>query len=77
MELKVYVHRTKKHNFEVCEAFSVCVNFENIPQDKRNDIDFINKGFQNDVKRMVLATPSVKKYGTRIHSFYKTSIRRF
>lgn len=74
MEIKVYLHRIKKKKYEVADCFSVCVDLDKLPEDKKTDVNFINEGFQNDVRRMALATPSVKKYGTRIYIIHKTSI---
>lgn len=71
MEIKVYLHRTKKKNFEVCEAFTVHIDFSKLPEDKQNDIDFINAGFQNDAKRIALRTKSVQKFGTGYISFVR------
>lgn len=71
MEIKVYLHRTKKKQFEVCEAFSVHIDFDKLPEDKANDIDYINEGFRNDAKRIAFNTPSVKKYGTGYLSFMR------
>lgn len=71
MEIKVYLHRTKKKEFEVCECFSVFVNLDKLPEDKQNDIDFINAGFQNDAKRIALSTKSVQKFGTGYISFIR------
>ena len=47
MILRVYLHRTKKHEFEVADAFEVKVDLENLPEDKKEDLDYINLGFKN------------------------------
>lgn len=69
MDITVYLHRTKKKNFEVCEAFTVTLDFEKLPKDKQEDIEFLNKGFQNDAQRLAKQTKSVQKYGTGYISF--------
>lgn len=71
MEIRVYLHRTKKKNFEVCEAFTVNLDFDKLPEDKKEDLDFINAGFQNDVRRKALTTKSVQKFGTGYLSFIR------
>lgn len=71
MNIKVYLHRTKKKNFEVCEAFEVTLDFDKLPADKRDDVDFINAGFHNDAQRIAKQTPSVQKYGTAYLSFLR------
>lgn len=71
MEIKVYLHRTKKKNFAVCEKFSVFIDFEKLPEDKKYDVDFINAGFKNDCQRIAYQTPSVKRYGTGYLSFLR------
>ena len=43
MEIKVYLHRTKKKNFAVCEAFTVEVDLDKLPENVKNDIDYINQ----------------------------------
>ena len=71
MEIKVYLHRTKKKQFEVCEAFTVHVDLNKLPEDKANDIDYINEGFHNDTKRIALTTKSIQKFGTGYISFLR------
>lgn len=71
MDIRVYLHRTKKKNFEVCEAFEITLDFDKLPADKRDDVDFINKGFYNDARRMAKQTKSVQKYGTGYLSFLR------
>lgn len=71
MEIKVYLHRTKKQNFSVCECFSVIFDFDKLPKEKQADIDFINQGFKNDIKKMAFNTTSIKKYGTGYISFVR------
>lgn len=71
MEIKIYLHRTKKKEFAVCECFSVFVDLDKLPEDKKEDLEFINAGFQNDVKRKALTTKSVQKFGTGYLSFIR------
>lgn len=71
MEIKVYLHRTKKKQFEVCEAFNVCVDLDKLPKDKADDINYINAGFQNDTKKIALTTKSIQKFGTGYISFLR------
>ena len=37
MEIKVYLHRTKKKEFQVADCFSVSVNFDELPEDKKEE----------------------------------------
>ena len=69
MEIKVYLHRTKKKNFEVADCFSVDIDFDKIPEDKKEDIDFINAGFKNDCQQHARMMPCIQKYGTGYISF--------
>ena len=69
MEIKVYLHRTKKKNFEVADCFSVFIDFDKLPEDKKEDIDFINNGFKNDCQRYAYTRDCIKKYGTGYISF--------
>lgn len=71
MEIKVYLHRTKKQNFAICECFSVIVDLDKLPEDKQEDLDFINSGFKNDCQRIARETNSIKKYGTGYLSFLR------
>lgn len=71
MEIKVYLHRTKKKEFEVADAFSVNIDLDKLPEDKKTDLDFINKGFANDCQRIARTIPCVKKYGTGYISFMR------
>ena len=71
MDLKVYLHRTKKKNFEVADAFIVKVDLDKIPEDKKEDLDFINLGFKNDCKKIARTRECVKKYGTGYISFMR------
>ena len=71
MEIKVYLHRTKKKNFEVADAFTVEVDLDLLPEDKKQDIDFINEGFKNDCQRIARDMECVKKYGTAYISFMR------
>ena len=69
MEIKVYLHRTKKQNFKVADCFSVFVDLNKLPEDKQTDIDFINKGFSNDCQRIAKSRPCILRYGTGYISF--------
>ena len=69
MEIKVYLHRTKKKQFEVADCFSVFVDLDKLPEDKKNDIDYINEGFKNDCQRIARTRECVLKYGTGYISF--------
>ena len=69
MEIKVYLHRTKKKNFAVCDCFSVYLDFDKLPEDKREDINFINAGFKNDAQRIAYSRECVRKYGIGYLSF--------
>lgn len=71
MEIKVYLHRTKKQDFKVVDCFSVFVDLDKLPEDKKEDIDFINKGFSNDCQRIARTRECVKKYGTGYLSFLR------
>ena len=64
MEIKVYLHRTKKKSFEVADCFSVFVDLDKLPEDKKNDIDYINEGFKNDCQRIARTRDCIKKFGT-------------
>ena len=69
MEIKVYLHRTKKKQFEVADCFSVFVDLDKLPEDKKNDIDYINEGFKNDCQRIARTRDCIKKFGTGYISF--------
>lgn len=71
MEIKVYLHRTKKKNFEVADCFTVEVNLDELPEDKKQDIDFINLGFKNDCQKIAHNMGCIKKYGTGYISFMR------
>ena len=71
MEIKVYLHRTKKKNFEVCDCFTVNIDFEKLPEDKKDDLDFINEGFKNDCQRIARTRDVIQKYGTGYISFMR------
>lgn len=71
MEIRVYLHRTKKKQFEVADCFSVFVDLDKLPEDKRNDIDFINEGFKNDCQRIARTRECVQKFGTGYISFMR------
>lgn len=71
MEIKVYLHRTKKKQFEVADCFSVFVDLDKLPEDKKDDIDFINEGFKNDCQRIARTRECVRKFGTGYLSFMR------
>lgn len=71
MEIKVYLHRTKKKNFEVCDCFEVDIDFEKLPDDKKEDVDFINEGFKNDCQRIARTRQVIQKNGTGYISFMR------
>lgn len=71
MEIKVYLHRTKKKNFEVADCFSVFVNLDKLPEDKKADVDFINDGFKNDCQRIARTRECIMKHGTGYISFMR------
>ena len=71
MEIKVYLHRTKKKEFQVADCFSVFVDFDKLPEDKKNDVDFINSGFKNDCQRIARTRECIQKYGTGYISFMR------
>ena len=71
MILRVYLHRTKKHEFEVVDAFEVKVDLENLPEDKKEDLDYINQGFSNDCQRIARTRECILKYGTGYISFMR------
>lgn len=67
MEIKVYLHRTKKKNFEVVDSFPIFIDLDKLPE----DINYINMGFENDIKRIVMTRDCIKKYGTGYISFIR------
>ena len=71
MEIKVYLHRTKKKEFQVADCFSVFVDFDKLPEDKKEDVDFINEGFKNDCQKIARTRECVLKYGTAYISFMR------
>lgn len=71
MILRVYLHRTKKHEFEVADAFEVKVDLENLPDNKKEDLEYINLGFKNDCQRIARTRECVLKYGTGYISFMR------
>lgn len=71
MEIKVYLHRTKKKEFQVADCFSVFVDFDKLPEDKKEDVDFINEGFKNDCQKIARTRKCVLKYGTAYISFMR------
>ena len=71
MEIKVYLHRTKKKEFQVADCFSVFIDFDKLPEDKKDDIDFVNEGFKNDFQRIARTRECILKYGTGYISFMR------
>ena len=71
MEIRVYLHRTKKKEFQVADCFSVFVDLDKLPEDKKEDLDYINQGFSNDCQRIARTRECVKKYGTAYLSFMR------
>lgn len=71
MEIKAYLHRTKKKNFEICEAVTVDFDLTALPEDKKTDLDYINKRLHDSLVRKALSTKSVQKYGTGYISFVR------
>ena len=71
MEIRVYLHRTKKKKFEVADCFSVFIDFDKLPEDKKEDIDYINLAFKNDCQRIARTRECVQKYGTGYISFMR------
>lgn len=71
MEIRVYLHRTKKKQFEIADCFSVFVDLDKLPEDKKNDIDYINEGFKNDCQRIARTRDCVRKFGTGYLSFMR------
>ena len=71
MEIRVYLHRTKKKNFEVADAFTVNVDLDKLPEDKKQNLDFINEGFKNDCQNLARNMKCIQKYGTGYISFMR------
>ena len=71
MEIKVYLHRTKKKQFEVADCFSVFIDLDKLPEDKKEDIDYINLAFKNDCQKIARTRECVQKYGTGYISFMR------
>lgn len=71
MEIRVYLHRTKKKQFEVADCFSVFVDLDKLEEDKKEDVDFINLGFKNDCQRIARTRECVQKFGTGYISFMR------
>ena len=71
MDIKVYLHRTKKHNFEVVDCFTVTVNLDELEEDKKDDVDFINAGFNNDCQKIARTRKCIQQYGTAYLSFMR------
>ena len=71
MEIRVYLHRTKKKQFEVADCFSVFVDLDKLPNDKKDDVDFINEGFKIECQRIARTRECVQKFGTGYISFMR------
>ena len=71
MEIKVYLHRTKKKEFQVADCFSVFVDLDKLPEDKKEDLNYINQGFFNDCQRIARTRECIKKFGTGYISFMR------
>lgn len=71
MPIVVYLHRTKKKDFAVAETVTVWLDFDKLPADKRDDVEFLNRAFSNDAQRLARQTKTVKKYGTAYLSFIR------
>lgn len=71
MEIKVYLHRTKKKKFEVADCFSVFVDLDKLPEDRKNDLDYINEGFRNDCQKIAKTRECIQKFGTGYISFMR------
>ena len=71
MEIRVYLHRTKKHEFAVADCFSVFVDLDKLPEEKKEDLNYINLGFKNDCQKIARTRDCVKKYGTAYLSFMR------
>ncbi len=71
MEIRVYLHRTKKKQFAVADCFSVFVDLDKLPEDKADDVNYINEGFKNDAQRIARTRDCVRKFGTGYISFMR------
>ncbi len=71
MDIHVYLHRTKKKQFEVADMFIASVDLDKLPEDKKEDVDFINEGFKNDCQKRARNMECVRKYGTGYISFMR------
>jgi hypothetical protein len=84
VELKVYLHRTKKQNFKVAEAFIVGIDLARLQKEYEERekatngitgyldvLDFINQGFKNDCQKLARNMNCIKKYGTGYISFMR------
>ena len=76
MEIKVYLHRTKKKEFQVADCFSVFVDLDKLPEDKKEDLNYINQGFFNDCQRIARTRECIKKFGTGYVSFMRPQFER-
>ena len=71
MEIKVYLHRTKKQNFKIADCFSVFIDVNELTKDGKCDINFINTAFKNDCQKIARTRDVVKKYGIGYLSFMR------
>ena len=47
------------------------VELENLPDDKKEDLEYINLGFKNDCQKLARTRECVQKYGTAYISFMR------
>ena len=84
MKIKVYLHRTKKKDFQIADAFSVEIDLARLQKEYAEkekatngvtgylgELDFINQGFKNDCQKFARNMDCVKKYGTGYISFMR------
>lgn len=71
MDIKVYLHRTKKKEFAIADVFTVTIDLDKLPEDKKEDLDFINLAFKNDCQKIARTRDVVKKFGTAYISFMR------
>ena len=71
MEIKVYLHRTRKQHFEVADCFSVFIDLNKLPEDKKEDLKFINLGFSADCQKIAKTRECIQKYGSAYIAFMR------
>ena len=47
------------------------VDLDKLPDDKKEDLDYINQGFSNDCQRIARTRECIKKFGTGYVSFMR------